>query len=290
MVKIEKRSTPIALLPRQRLPSLQSRRRRLQNIKITPKQKIHAKKPPRPLKSTPLTTSRTEEVEAQAPEGAKGPSGVRTTPHGRRLSRDRRHQGDPQGAYGFVANPRLPLWENVEAQLKTVDVTELPARPKNNACDNPLQSRPLPDGNPQLLGLGLNYCVKPSSTKEMTKGTFARLEKDVRQTYHLRRAEESGDYEPRLYIKSDYAFKDARKDTEQALVDFKRAINKKQRLTRQRGQKKAKTNLTPLRWKFMLRLKDHDVYIVVQGDKNLGPCIWERKALHLPRIFGTSWK
>ena len=84
------------------------------------------------------------------------------------------------------------------------------------------------------------------------KGTFTRLEKDIRQIYHLRGAEESGDYEPKLYIKSDYAFKNARKDIEQAIVDFARAIDRQQRLTRQRVRKKAKTNLTPLRWKLML--------------------------------------
>ena len=34
----------------------------------------------------------------------------------------------------------------------------------------------------------------------------------------------------------------------------------------------------------MLHLKDHDVYIVVQGDKNLGPCILERR-LYIYRAF-----
>ena len=148
------------------------------------------------------------------------------------------HKNVLQEQYGFVADPRLPLWSNVETQLRSVDVTELLARPQNTACHNLLQSRPLPDGTPQLLGLGLNYCVKPSSTKEMTKDTFSRLEKDIRRIYHLRGAEESGDYEPKLYIKSDYAFKNARKDIEQAIVDFARAIDRQQRLTRHRVRKK----------------------------------------------------
>ena len=34
----------------------------------------------------------------------------------------------------------------------------------------------------------------------------------------------------------------------------------------------------------MLHLKNHDVYIVVQGDKNLGPCILERR-LYIQRAF-----
>ena len=119
-------------------------------------------------------------------------------------------------------------------------MTKLLARPKNNACHNLLQSRPLPDGTPQLLGLGLNYCVKPSLTKEMTKGAFSQLKKHVRQIYHLRDAEESGYYKPKLYLKSDYTFKDARKDIEEALIDVEQSIDKQQRLTRQRGRKKEK--------------------------------------------------
>ena len=50
--------------------------------------------------------------------------------------------------YGFVADPALPLWHSIETQLKTVDLTELLARPQNTACHNLLQSRPLPDGTP----------------------------------------------------------------------------------------------------------------------------------------------
>ena len=111
----------------------------------------------------------------------------------------------------------------------------------------------------------------------MTKGTFSRLEKDIRRMYHLRGAEESGDYNPKLYLKSDYVFKNARKGTEQGIADFTRAIDRQQRRIHPRIRQKARTNLSPLRWKLMLHLKNHDVYIVVQGDKNLGPCILERR-------------
>ena len=48
--------------------------------------------------------------------------------------------------------------------------------------------------------------------------------------------------------------------------------------------REGKTNLTPLRWKLMLQLKNHNVYIVVQGDKNLGPCILERR-LYIEQAF-----
>ena len=108
--------------------------------------------------------------------------------------------------YGFVSDLALPLWQNVESQLRTVDLNELAARPRNATCHNLLRSSPLPVGAPQLLGLGLNFCVKPSSTKEMTKDTFVRLERDIRRMYHLRDADKNGSYNPKLYLKSDYVF------------------------------------------------------------------------------------
>ena len=138
-------------------------------------------------------------------------------------------RGTLKEQYGFVADPRPPLWKNAEeAQLKAIDVTKLLARLRNNACHNLLHSRPLPDGTPQLLDLGLNYCVKPSSTNEMTKGTFSQLENDICGIYHLgvRDAEESRDYIPKLYLKSKYAFKDAPQDTKESIVNFIQAIQK----------------------------------------------------------------
>ena len=107
-------------------------------------------------------------------------------------------RGTLKEQYGFVADPALPLWENMKAQLVTVDVTELLTRPKNATCHNLRKSRSLPDGTPQLLTLGMNYCIKNSSSKHMIKDTFPRLEKDVRQIYALRDAEESNDYNPKL--------------------------------------------------------------------------------------------
>ena len=128
--------------------------------------------------------------------------------------------------HGFVCDPDKPLWHNVEDQLQLADINELRARPQNSACHNLLKKSPLSSGTPQLLGLGLNFCVKPGLTKEMTKGTFSRLENDIRRIHHLRDAEESGDYNPKLYLKSDYLFKDAPKRIERGISDFAAAIER----------------------------------------------------------------
>ena len=46
-------------------------------------------------------------------------------------------KGTPKEQYGFVANPRLPLWKNMEAQVRMVGVTELLACPKKNGVSQP---------------------------------------------------------------------------------------------------------------------------------------------------------
>ena len=128
----------------------------------------------------------------------------------------------------------------------------------------------------RLVGLGLNYCVKPTSTREMTTHTFSHLAKDLRRMYALRNADEEGNYIPELCLKSDYEFKDASQRIEQGLCNFKLAVRCKLLLLCQRRHLKPQLNLSPLSFNLMQYLKNHDHLIVVQGDKNLGPCILDR--------------
>jgi hypothetical protein len=134
--------------------------------------------------------------------------------------------------YGFVVNPELPLWENVERQIGLLDMFELLARPRNTACHNLLERNDMPPGVTQLLGLGMNYCVKSLSTRETTLRTFDRLTQDVRRMWALRGLMEEGDYNPSLYIKSNYEFKPAPKHIEDALINFRAGVKKKQEVLR----------------------------------------------------------
>jgi hypothetical protein len=179
--------------------------------------------------------------------------------------------------YGFVADPELPLWENVEKQIGKMDMAELLARPRNTACHNLLESNTMPPGVPQLLGLGMNYCIKSLSTRETTIHTFRRLAEDVRRMWALRGVhDDEGAYNPSLYIKSDYKFKLAPKHVEDGLRNFRAGIKRKQDELRNRRRKKPALNVPTRSWHLMQTLKKHNTYIVVSGDKNLGPCILER--------------
>jgi len=115
--------------------------------------------------------------------------------------------------YGFVADERLPLWERVERRIGEINVEEMCTQPTIMASQNLLQIHTMPSGTTKLLGLGLNYCVKSTTTKETTKNNFNRLTEDVQRIYTLRDEEnDEGNYIPSLYIKSDYQFQPASKE------------------------------------------------------------------------------
>ena len=131
----------------------------------------------------------------------------------------------------------------------------------------------MPPGTPQLLGLGLNYCIKPTTTEEMTDAIFTRLTKDIRQMYALKGVEDNddGNYIPSLYLKLTYKFKKAPSHIKKAIVSFKDGILRKQLELQKRHQKKPKRNLTPLQWKLLQKLKNNDTFIIVHGAKTWDP-------------------
>lgn len=180
--------------------------------------------------------------------------------------------------YGFVADPTWPLWKNVERRIGEMSEEEFNMRPANMACHNLLRDGvPSPNGTKTLLGLGLNYCIKsPLRSKITTKHTFTRLREDVRRMYALRDAPDQGDYIQSLYIKSDWKFEQASDDIEEALVKFKQTITNKQEENIKRRRYKLRHNLTPGKWDLIQELRKNDKFIIVDGDKNLGPCILER--------------
>jgi hypothetical protein len=137
----------------------------------------------------------------------------------------------------------LPLWENVEKQIGNMDVMEFLARPTNMACHNLLRRNNMPAGTPQLLGHGLNFCVKPASTNEMISNTFNRLEKDIRRMWALRGLEDDGDYNPSIYLKSKYEFKMAPRHVEEAMKTFKKSV--KERLS-QLQQRRLRKKVQPI--------------------------------------------
>ena len=102
-----------------------------------------------------------------------------------------------------------------------MDVMEFLARPTKMACHNLLRHNEMPPGTSQLLGHGLNCCVKPASANDMIRHTFNCLEKYIRRIWALRGMDDDGDCNPSIYFKSYYEFKLAPIHIEQALKAFK---------------------------------------------------------------------
>ena len=178
--------------------------------------------------------------------------------------------------YGFLADPTLPVWKNVERRYREMKLEEFEeGRLRNMACHNLLRTHPLPAGTTKLLGLGLNYCIKPPSTTSTTTNTFNRMKGDVRRIYHLQDVEANGEYVPALYIKSDYEFEDAEESIEIAMRSFESAVKQEQLAWSRR--RKPSRNLKFGKWKMLNSFKSSTNYIVVQADKNLGPCILDRR-------------
>ena len=153
---------------------------------------------------------------------------------------------------------------------------DLLARPTNMACHDLLRNNKAPPGTSQLLGHGLNFCVKPTSTNDMISHTFKRLEKDIRRMWALRGSGDDGDYNPSIYLKSKFIFKPAPLHIENAITAFKKSVKHKLIQLQKQRLRKPKCNLSPLSLKLMEYLKNNNIFIVVHGDKNLGPCILER--------------
>ena len=176
--------------------------------------------------------------------------------------------------YGFLADPSLPLWKNIRNRVREMTTDEIEISQLGNmACHNLLQHLPMPPGTKQLLGLGLNYCLKGPSITTTTNSTFDRLRKDLRRMYHLR-VTDSGNYIKGLYIKSEYKFKPASDEIEEAIDNFEKALKAEQLEINRR--RKPSRNVTFGQWELIQFFRTDTQYTISNADKNCGPYITER--------------
>ena len=124
--------------------------------------------------------------------------------------------------YGFVADPTKPFWENCTDRINGIMSSHsLTGNPIRNLTCHKLTDRQIP-GKDELLGLGLNYCINPSSTTKTTDGTFDWMRNDVRRIYaSAKDPPNEREYNRKLYIKLDYKFDPALPAIEQALTTSK---------------------------------------------------------------------
>jgi len=142
------------------------------------------------------------------------------------------------------------------------------------ACHNLCTIRSPPKFYRSLLGLGLNFCIRPTRTT-----TRARI--DAKSSSRFRRdiytkivfAHEDDIIEPnKLFIRSDW-----KPDPSTVPIESRARIS--QFITTFAAQFhgfKISSNLTPLQQSRLTLLESSDDFIVIPTDKNLGPAIIER--------------
>ena len=130
--------------------------------------------------------------------------------------------------------------------------------PNNLRLQNLLPtSTRLPPGAKSLLGLGLNFCIRTPRLPPHINRTFERFQEDLRWAHHFKfnppANPENRNYNPKLYIKSDFKFKEAPPEIEEAVSNFESDFMlQRQHLPRQ------PSNLSNLHYHTMVLLKDHD--------------------------------
>ena len=179
--------------------------------------------------------------------------------------------------YGFCADPHQPTWQNVQDYVSLLPQSYLFKYNTNyKGCHNLLHPNILfPRSIPSLLHLGLKFVVHPPRPTQYLPDSIARFKQDVRRISTFRAAPppKEGSYIPQLHIKSDWEPDPSDvPEVEAAITAFTRAVTSEQR----RYNRTKLPNLLPHHWNIMKFLKNHDKYIVVEADKNLGGCILSR--------------
>jgi hypothetical protein len=177
--------------------------------------------------------------------------------------------------YGFVVDSEKPVWKNIPNALKAINVTTYLQTPTNLLCHNLCKKLQPPTGFDQLLGLGLNYCIKECHPKPNIKHTIEKLTRSIRLQVWINEEGPPGndnDYIPTLYIPSPWKPPPASNEIENNLQLFTSRVKN---LIRNNTTTK-KSNLTKLQYTCLKKIKNNKRFIVCLSDKNLGPVIMER--------------
>ena len=152
-------------------------------------------------------------------------------------------------------------------------------RPGNMAFHNLCTTATPPSGTAALLGLGLKYCIEPPRPFQNIDISMQRFRRDMRLhcRFNLDATTDDGkdneEYIPRLYIPSKWQPPQAPSNFEFTFDNFDAMITDERRSlpwTR-------RFNLTPSQRNVLSELTQRPDLIVLPTDKNLGPCVIERK-------------
>ena len=174
--------------------------------------------------------------------------------------------------FGFCADPSLSTWENCRSYVKQMPISTYQAlRMRNKTYHNYCETAPR--GIQSILGgCGLKFCIKmPKPSKRSINNLSDRFERQVRRIAYFRGREETddGNYNPSLYIPSDWDPPRANDEIEDALAAFRHRFT----ACHARYMRPSLSNVTPAQGKLFEMMKNNDEIIIIEADKNLGAAI-----------------
>ena len=178
--------------------------------------------------------------------------------------------------YGFCADPLVPAWKNLRNYIGRMNPTTMYSSIAiKKSCHNYCKDGSMPRGLPSLIGLGLKYCVKwAKPPRRSTTTLFKRLAAQIRRIAFFKKKDlpENEEYNPSLYIPSEWKPPPADKEIENALDSFRVNLHK----ARGRFMKPTLANVTASQGELFSKVRKSDKFIVIEADKNLGGSVMLR--------------
>ncbi|KAL3791711.1 hypothetical protein ACHAWO_009969 [Cyclotella atomus] len=139
-------------------------------------------------------------------------------------------------------------------------------------------NKTLPSGTISLLSNGLKFCLRASKPTNNIEKSIKRFQEDVRTRYFvqevLRDNDNDNDFNPKLYIKNpEWDPPTASEEIERSLDYFAEHVRIKQHKF---SKAQVDRNTTALQIYALRSLKNHNQFVIIEADKNMGVTIWER--------------
>ena len=177
--------------------------------------------------------------------------------------------------FGYVADPYLPKWRNMENAISHMTPADYFNRPNQMAYHDLCRTKKPPDGIGSTLGLGLKFCVQSDQPPNNLKTSYTRFANDVR-TKLIFAGCPPKDTPKKIYVKSkDWLPDTAEEHVEKRIITFCKAIAAESNFLR--CTQKKSSNLTILQKSHLNTLRSNRDFVILNADKNLGPAIMERE-------------
>jgi hypothetical protein len=173
--------------------------------------------------------------------------------------------------YGFVADLNKTQQQNAVLALSEQPPWYYFSKPSNNACHNLCTTKVPPHNYRALLSLGLNFCPRPRYTTHDMTDSCERFKRDINTQMFMAHMQQKD--VPALFLRSKW--EPPPWSIPPSLS--RRSSNFTAAITRDFIKKKTRSNLLPFQRRLLSELRNSQEFIIVQADKNLGPCILERE-------------